>query len=176
MLLIAPYWLLLPASYSGFVSFMLITSEVIMSKWLMVVSLLLWELSTADVAWNKPHHATARSGTIPPYSLNAACASETRELCEVRSPFSEQAIQCFESHKSDLSPQCSEWHDARMQCKQQIASSTMDGCPECRGFCGERHSLMHCIRSAGNRIRNLGVDERCTDTAFFRSINRRFKR
>ncbi|CUG87830.1 Hypothetical protein, putative [Bodo saltans] len=146
---------------------------------LTVTLLFIVPLVLGDVAWHKPHHPDRHAGnvgTIPPYSLNAACASETRELCEVRSPYSEQAIQCFESRKSELSPNCATWHEARMQCKGQIAASTMDGCPECRGFCGERHSLMHCIRAAGSRIRNMGVDDRCTDTDFFRSINRRFKR
>jgi hypothetical protein len=141
--------------------------------------LLMAHAVVGDVAWNKPHHTDKHAGavgTIAPYSLNTACATETRELCEVRSPHSEQAIQCFESRKAELSPQCATWHEARMQCKGQIEASTMEGCPECRNICGERHSLMHCVRAAGSRIRAMGVDERCTDTDFFRSMNRRFKR
>jgi hypothetical protein len=142
-----------------------------------VIALLCSHLSTADVAWHKPNHngRGASPFTIPPYSLNSACASETRELCEVRTPFGDNAIQCFESHRADLSPQCAEWHDARMQCKTQIESSQMHSCPECAAFCGKGRSLMHCIRAAGSRIGSI-VNAQCTDTDFFRSLNRHYKR
>lgn len=113
--------------------------------------------------------------TIPPFSLNSACAQELREICEMRSPFQQKAIECFEAHRSELSPTCGEWHDARMHCKTQIESSTFEQCPECRKFCGVGLSLMHCIRAAGNRITAMGVDSKCLDTAFFKSINRHYK-
>lgn len=137
-----------------------------------VVCVMVWVVG-ADLRHQEgaPRHVPIP--TIAAYSLNSACQSELRDICELRSPFGDRAIKCFEGHKSELSGTCAEWHTARMECKNQIEGSTFEGCPDCKSFCGRGKSLLHCIRAAGTRILSLGVDERCTDTAFYKSMHRR---
>lgn len=118
-----------------------------------------------------PFHAPIP--TIAPYSLATACATELRDICELRSPYNDRAIKCFDAHRPELSPSCLEWHEARMQCKTQIEGASYDLCPDCRIHCGHGKSLLHCLRAAGNRMGLLQVNSQCTDTAFFRSMNRR---
>jgi len=70
---------------------------------------------------------------VPPYSLSSACADEIKKWCLYRTPFTQDAINCFESHRSELSHDCLKWHDARLSCQSQIHERAAAGNAEEEG-------------------------------------------
>ncbi len=117
-----------------------------------------------------------KAPVIKPFSLSSACREEMKTLCDLRSPFGEQAERCLDNHMLQLSETCGVWHKARMACKLQIAAASFTECEACARFCTKDVSLMHCIRAAGSRLPALGVTAECTDSDFFRSVTRAYRK
>jgi hypothetical protein len=114
---------------------------------------------------------------IKPFSLSSACNSEIKTFCDLRSPFGTHAERCLDLHASQLSETCRTWHQARMTCKNEIATADFSTCESCKRFCGkEGLSLMHCLRRAGPMLHQLGITRGCTDTDFFRSITAAYRK
>ena len=76
--------------------------------------------------------------TVPAYSLSSACADEIAKWCLFRTPYTIEAIHCFEAHRSELSKTCRKWHDARISCQSQIDARARGAAEAKAGGGGDR--------------------------------------